>query len=91
MLYDVIEVKVIDHFELFLKFEDGKEGYINLKKLLSFSGIFAPLKDKKYFATVHLNSEIGIICWDNGADLAPSFLYEHLCEKPSDKDVSVAC
>ncbi|MBI5448087.1 MAG: DUF2442 domain-containing protein [Gammaproteobacteria bacterium] len=81
MLHDVVEVKVVDDYVLFLKFEDGKSGRINLKNLLSFQGVFAPLKDKKYFSTVHLNSDIGTICWDSGADLAPSFLYEHLEDK----------
>lgn len=78
MLYDVIEVRTLGDYRLFLKFEDGKNGQIDLHKLISFKGVFEPLKDKKYFATVHLNTEIGTICWESGADLAPSFLYEHL-------------
>lgn len=78
MLHDVIEVKVIKDYELFLKFDDGKSGYINLKKIIPFTGVFEQLKNKQYFSTVHLNSDVGTICWDNGADLAPSFLYENV-------------
>ncbi len=78
MICDIVDVKVVGVHALFLKFEDGKSGYVNLEKLISFKGVFKPLKDKNYFSKVYLNTELGTICWGNGADLAPSFLYVHL-------------
>ena len=31
-----------------------------------------------FFAGVHVNSDIGTICWDNGADLSPTYLHQNL-------------
>ncbi len=35
-------------------------------------------KDKKFFSQVKVNSDIGTICWDNGADISPTFLHENI-------------
>lgn len=78
MLFDVIEVKLVKNYILFLRFEDGKEGYIDISKVVSFEGVFSKLKDMDYFATVQLNKELGTIIWNNGADLSPNFLYSNI-------------
>ncbi len=75
---DIIEVKVINDYNLALKFEDGKTGQVDISLLIPFQGIFEPLKDKQYFNSVYVNPEIGTICWKNGADLSPAFLYEKI-------------
>jgi uncharacterized protein DUF2442 len=75
---DVIQVSVIENYELMLTFEDGKTGRIDIAKYIPFKGIFSPLKDKQYFSQVYVNKNIGTICWNNGADIAPEFLYTHL-------------
>lgn len=75
MLKDVVDVRVVNDYTLFLRFDDGVEGEVDISKVVPFKGMFAKLKDKKYFATVHLNKELGTIVWDNGADLSPCFLY----------------
>jgi hypothetical protein len=77
---DVIKVKIVKDYNLVLTFEDGKTGQVDISQLIPFKGIFEPLKDKHYFNTVHVNSEIGTICWENGADLSPSFLYDKIHE-----------
>lgn len=77
--FDVIKVKVLKGYKLFLTFDNGKSGEIDLKNILSFSGIFEPLKNRDFFETVKVDANIGTICWDNGADLSPGFLYENLC------------
>ena len=60
---------------LYLKFEDGKEGIVDISQLIEFTGIFAKLQDINYFKTVKLNPEWGTIYWENGADLDPDVLY----------------
>lgn len=75
MLQDIIEVKTLENYQLYLKFEDNKEGIIDVSKIIEFIGIFTPLKDLNYFQTVKLNPEWGTIYWDNGADLDPDVLY----------------
>lgn len=75
MLVDVIAVKVVKDYTLHLKFENGIEGNVDISTIIPFEGIFAKLKDKKYFSTVHVEKDLGTIVWDNGADLSPSYLY----------------
>ncbi len=75
MLQDIIEVIPQDNYQLYLKFEDGQSGVVNIKQLIEFTGIFAPLNDIDYFNTVKVNREWGTIHWDNGADLDPDVLY----------------
>ena len=48
---------------------------IDVSQLVSFSGIFAPLRDQAEFLCVRVNPELGTICWPNGADLDPDVLY----------------
>ena len=75
MLYDVVEVKVIKNYTLYLRFENGVQGEIDISKIIPFKGIFPKLQNEEYFATVYVNKDLGTIVWDNGADLSPSYLY----------------
>jgi hypothetical protein len=82
MLKDIIHVQVLPNYHLHLRFEDDIEGTIDLTQLIPFSGIFAPLKDPIYFATVQVNPELGTIVWGNGADLDPDVLYAIITKQP---------
>ncbi len=78
MLVDIIEVKPLSAYHLYLRFEDGTSGEVDISKVIEFKGIFAKLADIKYFATVRVNPELGTICWENGADISPCLLYKQL-------------
>jgi hypothetical protein len=82
MLKDIVEVRVVDEWRLFLRFEDGVEGHIDVADLIPFTGVFAPLKDKSYFAQVRVDTESGPISWPNGADLDPDVLYARITGEP---------
>ncbi len=69
----VVEAKYIDNFKIFLTFNDGKQGLVDLNNKLK-GPIFEPLKDVQFFKDFRLNS--WTIEWPNGADLAPEFLYQ---------------
>lgn len=75
MLKDIVAVKPLDGYQLWLRFEDGIEGVVDISQLISFSGIFAPLQDLTYFAQVQIHPELGTIVWQNGADFDPDVLY----------------
>ncbi|HEY7802852.1 MAG TPA: DUF2442 domain-containing protein [Orrella sp.] len=64
-----------DH-TLSVTFEDGTTGEVNLSDRL-FGPMFEPLKDPAYFAQASIDA-FGVICWPNGADLAPDALYDKL-------------
>jgi hypothetical protein len=75
MMKDVVEVRPLGGHRLYLRFEDGVAGEIDFGELISFDGVFAPLRDERRFAEVHVNHELGTICWPGGADLDPDVLY----------------
>ena len=74
MYYNVIEAKHVRDFIVWLKFEDGTAGEVDLTSEL-WGPVFEPLKDPSYFRQMSV-AEYGTIAWPNGADLAPEFLYE---------------
>ncbi len=82
MLKDIIEVKPLDNYQLYLKFEDNQEGIINIEEVIDFVGIFQPLKDLAFFKTVKINPDWGTIYWENGADLDPDVLYSIITDQP---------
>jgi len=82
MLKDIVAVQALNDYRLHLRFEDGVEGDVDLQQILTFDGVFAPLKDRAYFAQVRVEPEFGTIVWPNGADLDPLVLYSRITGKP---------
>ena len=74
MIIYVTKAKYLYDYEVELQFNDGKIGVVNLENEL-YGTMFEPLKDKKVFASVKLDKDLDTIAWENGADLAPEFLY----------------
>ncbi len=75
-MYDVEEVRHVTGHVVFLRFEDGLAGELDLSKYIGFGPVFKPLANVEFFAQVFL--EGGTIAWPNGADIAPERLYEEL-------------
>ena len=82
MLRDVVEVRALAAYGMFLKFEDGVQGELDLEPLLSpFDGVFEPLRDAAPFREVFVDSG-GTIAWPNDADIAPEALYALVSGRP---------
>jgi hypothetical protein len=77
MILHVIEARYERDYILYLRFNDGAEGYVDLADQL-YGEMFAPLKDQEKFRSFSLDSELDTIVWTNGADFAPEFLHERL-------------
>lgn len=77
MLVDVVEARYISGYTVWLRFEDGSEGEVDLASEL-WGPVFEPLKDVEYFKAFTVPEELGTITWPNGADFAPEFLYEKI-------------
>lgn len=73
-MLNVSEVQYRGGHRLWLRFNDGAEGEVDLSQHLSGS-VFEPLRDLALFAAVRLDAEIRTIAWPNGADLAPEYLH----------------
>lgn len=82
MLRDIIRVEPQEGYQVWLQFEDNTAVVINIADLIQFTGVFAPLQDETYFRQVRVNSELGTICWPNGADLDPDVLYSQVTGEP---------
>ena len=75
MSKDVVAVECLDGFRLALTFEGGERREIDLGPILSFKGVFEPLRDPDYFRQVRINPDVGTIVWPNNADICPDVLY----------------
>ena len=74
MIPKVVEVRPLDGYRLWLRFQDGVSGVVDLSAEL-WGPMFEPLKDQALFAQVSVHPELDTVTWPNGADLAPEFLY----------------
>ena len=82
MLKDIVAIKQLAGYQLWLRFEDGVEGVVDISQLIQFSGIFTPLQDRATFAQAQIHPELGTIVWQNGADLDPDVLYAIVAKNP---------
>ena len=76
-MVDVVEARYVRDYTVWLKFEDGVEGEVDLSGELH-GPVFEPLRDPEYFRRFALSPDLGTISWPNGADFAPEFLHERL-------------
>jgi hypothetical protein len=74
-MVDVTEARYVSGYTIWLRFEDGTEGEIDLSEELN-GPVFEPLRDQAFIAQLRVNADTGTVEWPNGADLAPEFLYE---------------
>ncbi|CAG0968646.1 hypothetical protein ANRL3_01350 [Anaerolineae bacterium] len=74
-MHFIKRVSYVSEFKLVLTFEDGSMRRVDLADELD-GQVFEPLKDINYFMTVRVDPDLDTIVWDNGADMAPEFLYE---------------
>ena len=75
MFLHVLEARYVRNYTVWLRFSDGTAGEADLRGELE-GPVFGPLRDIerfKRFSVVHHT-----LTWDNGADLAPEFLREHV-------------
>jgi hypothetical protein len=77
MMVDVVDARYLRDYVVWLKFEDGVEGEVDLSGELH-GPVFEPLRDPEYFRRFTVSPDLGTISWPNGADFAPEFLYAKL-------------
>jgi hypothetical protein len=77
MILHIKEAKYLHDYVLWLRFNDGAEGEVDLSTELE-GEVFEPLKNINSFRNFKVDPDLQTITWENGADMAPEFLYEHL-------------
>jgi hypothetical protein len=78
----VTSARYIEEYKVFLTFSDGKAGVADLKEIL-WGDVFEPLRDTTKFKNFTVSPIFETICWENGADIAPEYLYDRTVEKVS--------
>ena len=79
----VVFVKALENRQLWLVYDNGYQGIVNLRPILALDGpIFKGIKDNDIlFSNVGIDT-FGSICWPDGADIAPEWLYEQALMTP---------
>jgi len=72
-----IEIKPLEPYKIWIKFEDNLEGIIDLN-FLAKQGIFNKWDENSLFNNVYINSETFSIAWDDELELCPNTLYMNL-------------
>ena len=76
----VVKAELKDNYKVFVEFNDGITGIIDFREKLAndHRQIVKDLLDLNLFKTVKV--KLDTLCWDNGVDFAPEYLYEKLVE-----------
>ena len=74
-MIEVTSARYLDEYKIWIEFNDGTAGVADLHNDL-WGQIFEPLKDRELFKNFKISEIMNTIEWENGADLAPEFLYK---------------
>jgi hypothetical protein len=86
---EIIEAKPQMGFRIFLKFNDGTAGVVDLSSFAG-KGVFSKWLEFGFFDTVRVNT-CGVLEWPCGLDLCPDALYMQLTGKsPEDLYSSIS-
>lgn len=77
MIPRIIDAHYVDNYIVWIKFDDGLEGEVDLKTEL-WGVMFEPLKDRETFKRFHVDPALHTLVWENGADFSPEFLHSAL-------------
>ena len=73
MILHTTEVMPLSNYRLFLRFNNGLSGEVNLSAELE-GEVFEALRDPALFATACQHPVMRTVAWENGADFAPELL-----------------
>ena len=83
IMVDPVAVEPRDGYRIWVRYEDGVEGELDLSHLAG-KGMFHAWDDRAFFEGVHINDEGGCVCWgcpsgsDTELDIAPDTGYAYL-------------
>ena len=74
----VVKSELLESYKVFIEFNDGVSGVIDFYNKLQNDRrqIVRELLDLEKFKTVRL--DLDTLCWENGVDFAPEYLYEQV-------------
>ena len=77
-LVRIRSVKPLENFVVHLEFTDGTSREVDLEPFMR-GAMFEPLRENAdAFLAVKVDERMGMIVWENGADIDPDVLYHEL-------------
>ena len=73
----VIEARYLGDYKVWLEFNDGRKGVVDLADELHGEGLEC-LRDRERFSQFYLDYGLASIAWLDGQDFTPEFLYDKL-------------
>jgi hypothetical protein len=83
MYWDVVEVMPEPDYCLFVRFKDGLNGRVRLRRE-ELTGALAPLIDEQFFRRVYI--DCGAVAWPGEIDLAPDAMYTQVAHEGRDQE-----
>jgi hypothetical protein len=79
----VIAARALANYQLWVRFNDGVEGEVDLRDLVMSDQrpVVAALRVPEDFASIHVEHDT--VVWENGFDLAPEYLRANLRTRAS--------
>ena len=74
MIAKPIKVKALEKYLIWLKYDDGTEGKINLAHLAG-KGVFRQWDKNKFFGKAYIDEQSKSISWSDVIQLCPNTLY----------------
>ncbi len=73
----VVELEVCEPFQVWVRFDDGTAGVVDLSGSASVSGIFAQWHNEGFWRSTHIGADSGAVAWGDGSevDVCPLSLY----------------
>jgi hypothetical protein len=82
MFPHLVEAKYVENHSVWLRFDDGAFGEVDLSDALD-GPIFVALRDLDCFEQFRIEGHT--LAWPNGADFAPEFLHARLSTRIADR------
>ena len=84
MILHTTEVAALPDYRLFLRFNNGEAGEVDLSAEID-GEVFEALRDPDVFATASQHPLMRTAAWANGADFAPEFLLDLMHAQQGDR------
>ena len=76
-LFDIVEARVLGLYRIWVRFEDGVTGEVDVSDLVG-KGVFRAWNDPAFFESMYVDRELGTVAWPGEIDLAPDAIYDDL-------------
>jgi hypothetical protein len=82
----IVELRVLEHYRLWLRFDDGTEGEVDFSSKRR-TGVYASWKDYDYFRRARIDSD-GQLAWNDQVDFSADSLWVRVRKLASHHDES---